>query len=243
MLYLVCGVIIGLVMGLTGAGGALIAIPLFMQLLGMNLKEASVYSLVSVVIASLINFIPHRKLAQYNTASLIIFASAFGSYISAPYKEMLPTIYITLVLSFISLYALYTVWYPVKVSTETYTNKSIGITIIIGLGLGFLTTFTGLGGGVMMLPIFLGLFRYTYPQGLATSLFAVGLSSLISLIIQFSFGVKLGAKGDLLFLVLGILVSVFVLKIFLARMTPVIVSRSRQLIFTIVVILAFIKIF
>ena len=45
------GVIIGVVMGLTGAGGALVAIPLFMQFQGMSLKEASVFSLIAVVIA------------------------------------------------------------------------------------------------------------------------------------------------------------------------------------------------
>lgn len=46
------GSIIGIVMGLTGAGGALVAIPLFMTVLRMELKSAAVYSLVTVVIAS-----------------------------------------------------------------------------------------------------------------------------------------------------------------------------------------------
>jgi len=44
MIYAFCGLIIGIVMGLTGAGGALVAIPLFMQFLALTLKDASVYS-------------------------------------------------------------------------------------------------------------------------------------------------------------------------------------------------------
>jgi uncharacterized membrane protein YfcA len=59
--------IIGIVMGLTGAGGALIAIPLFIQFMGMNLKEASIYSLIAVVVASLLNFVEQRKATQYRT--------------------------------------------------------------------------------------------------------------------------------------------------------------------------------
>ena len=56
MNYLAIGSVIGLVMGLTGSGGALVAIPLFMYVLELGLKEASVLSLVAVRLASSFNY-------------------------------------------------------------------------------------------------------------------------------------------------------------------------------------------
>ena len=244
MIYLACGVVIGVVMGLTGAGGALIAIPLFLQFLGMDLKEASVYSLVAVVIASLVNYLAQRKATQYPTAIVIITVSAVGSFLTAPYKENLPSLYVILLLSLVSLYALYSVWVPVSRSTTVgvIPRENIFLSVLVGLLLGGLTTFTGLGGGVLMLPLFLSLYRYSQSQAVATSLLAVGLSSLASLIVQVFRGAEFTVNMDLAFLVIGILFSVFILRQFVKHLSHEVVTRTRQIVFSIVVVLALTKI-
>jgi uncharacterized membrane protein YfcA len=94
-----------------------------------------------------------------------------------------------------------------------------------------------------MLPLFLTFFHYTQSQAVATSLFAVGLSSLASLIVQVSHGTRFEVGIELLFLVLGIIVSVFILKQLLRGLSEQVVMRTRQIIFTMVVILALVKIF
>ena len=244
MIYLFCGTIIGIVLGLTGAGGALIAIPLFMQFLEMTLKEASVYSLLAVLVASLFNYIDQRKATQYRTGFIIIIASAFSSYITAPFKESLPTLYIGILLSVVSLYALYGVWKPVKSNTEGKdSHNPISLSIIVGFILGALTTFTGLGGGVLMLPLFLSFFRYSVAQAVATSLFAVGLSSLTSFLIQIFQGTNLELKFDFIYLLFGISLSVFMLKKLTQVFQPPTLAIVRKLVFTFVVILALLKIF
>lgn len=244
MIYLVCGIVIGMVMGLTGAGGALVAIPLFIQFLGMDLKEASVYSLVAVVIASLVNYVAQRKATQYRTSMVIITLSAVGSFLTAPYKENLPSLYVILLLSFVSLYALYSVWVPVKRNSTgvVIPRENIFLSVLVGLLLGALTTFTGLGGGVLMLPLFLSLYRYSQSQAVATSLLAVGLSSLASLVVQVSRGIEFKVNLDLASLVIGILASVFILHQFVKRLSPRVITRTRQVVFSIVVVLALGKI-
>ncbi len=245
MTYLFSGMIIGIVMGLTGAGGALIAIPLFIQFMGMNLKEASIYSLIAVVVASLLNFVEQRKATQYRTGLVIVILSAVTSFITAPYKESLPTLYVAILLALVSVYALYSVWVPAKEISEV-SNKSqtnMFLTAVIGLVLGALTTFTGLGGGVLMLPIFLGFFQYSQSQSVATSLFAVGLSSLISLLVQMNRGTHFGAKIDLLFLVVGILIAVYILRHLVRLLPQKSMNITRQIVFTFVVIFALLKIF
>lgn len=246
MIYLFCGVIIGIVMGLTGAGGALVAIPLFIHFFSMGLKEASVYSLLAVVVASLMNYLSQRESTQYKTATIIVAVSAISSYLTSPFKEVLPSIYVALILSFISLYALYSVWKPIKASTAGQilpVKESTPLSITVGFILGALTTFTGLGGGVLMLPIFLAFYRFSQSQAVATSLFAVGLSSLASLIVQISLGASFNVDMGLGYLMIGILSSVLILKQLVIKLPATFLSRTRKLVFTLVVILAISKIF
>lgn len=245
MIYLFCGSIIGIVMGLTGAGGALVAIPLFMQFLGQDLKVASVYSLVAVVIASLMNYLSQRSATQYRTGLVIIASSALGSALTAPFKQGLSSFSVAMILAAVSLYALYSVWWPVEVSDPARPSQKVGVgySLLVGFALGALTTFTGLGGGVLMLPILLALYRFSQAQAVATSLFAVGLSSLASLVVQVLHGAQFALDQHLLFLVLGILAAVVLLKLFLNRLPPLVATRLRQVVFTLVVLLALAKIF
>lgn len=245
MIELLCGILIGIVMGLTGAGGALVAIPLFMQFMGQSLKEASVYSLVAVVLASLINFLAQRTFAQFKVALTIIVFSAFGSYLTAPLKEALSSLWIAIILSIVSLYALYNVWFPVKIEDQETDNrqKNFLISVLIGFALGALTTFTGLGGGVLMLPIFLSIYHFTHKQAVATSLLAVGLSSLSSLIIQINHGAEFKLGLGFIYLTAGILSAALILKNYSEKIDVSLLMKIRQVTFTIVVVLALLKIF
>lgn len=245
MIELLCGILIGIVMGLTGAGGALVAIPLFMHFMGQTLKEASLYSLIAVVLASLMNFLAQRKFSQYKTAFIIVVFSAVGSYLATPVKTSLSSSWIAVLLTVISLYALFNVWFPVKKKEEHNGKplKSFWMSLAVGLVLGTLTTLTGLGGGVLMLPIFLNIYRLNQGQAVATSLLAVGLSSLSSLLIQIMHGADFKIDIGFLYLLFGILSAVFLLKKISEKIDLKILMKARQVVFSVVVFLAIAKIF
>ena len=244
MIYAFCGLIIGIVMGLTGAGGALVAIPLFIQFLAMTLKDASVYSLLAVVIASLFNFFAQKHFTNYKVALSIVIYSAIGSFISAPIKKFVPDIIIAALLTFVSLYALYSVWFSIPriKNFDEEAKQPIILTLFIGLALGFLTTITGLGGGVLMMPIFLKFYDFDQPRAVATSLLAVSLSSLISLLIQIKDGFTFPLDKNLLFLLMGIILSAFIIKKLTTLLTSKMINKIRKIIFSLVVILAISKI-
>lgn len=245
MIELFCGILIGIVMGLTGAGGALVAIPLFMQFMGQSLKEASLYSLVTVVVASLLNYLAQKTFTKYRTGLVIVISSALGSYLTAPFKEALSSLWIAIILSVVSLYALISVWFPAKIKEEHIgkTLDNIWLSLFVGLSLGALTTFTGLGGGVLMLPILLGIYRFTQPQAVATSLFAVGLSSLSSLIIQIYQGAKFEMGVGFIYLLVGIISAVFLLKRYSRHLESDVLMKLRQIVFSVVVLMALLKVF
>lgn len=238
------GIVIGVVMGLTGAGGALVAIPLFMHFLGMDLKEASVYSLIAVVLASLSNFYFQRKSANFKLAFLFILASTIGSLFSQPYKALLPDTGIALLLALIAVYSLYNVWVPSKHESSSKEEKlNLSKTVIIGLILGVLTTFTGLGGGVLMLPVLLSMYKLPQKVAVATSLLVVGFSSLSSFVIQASRGMNLKLDVSFTALILGILITSYGLKWITSRIDSKKTDMIRKLVFTVVVVFSLAKIF
>ena len=245
MIELLCGIIIGVVMGLTGAGGALVAIPLFMQFLGQSLKEASLYSLIAVVLASLFNFLAQKSFTQYKTAMVIVLSSLLGSYLTTPLKASLAPFWMAVILAIVSLYALFNVWFPAKIKEENIGKplESFYISFLVGIILGSLTTFTGLGGGVLMLPVFLGIYRLNQSQAVATSLLAVGLSSLSSLSIQVLKGAEFNLDIGFIYLFAGIVSAVFLLKKVSPRLELHLLMKLRQIVFTVVVVLALGKIF
>lgn len=240
---LIIGSIIGLVMGLTGAGGALVAIPLFMHFQSMTLKEASVLSLVAVVVASVSNFYYQRKNAQIKLAIVFILASTFGSFLSQPYKSFLPDMGIAILLTVVALYSLIGVWRPKKVANYSQKAPSIFLTMALGIFLGVLTTFTGLGGGVLMLPVLLSVYGLPQAQAVATSLLVVGFSSLSSFLIQLQDGLKISFRAELWGLIVSIFVVSFLLKVVLQRLPVKIIELARKSVFSLVVIIALAKIF
>lgn len=236
------GAVIGFVMGLTGAGGALIAIPLFMQHNHMTLKEASVLSLLAVVIASFSNFIFQRKGAQISLALHFTAASAAGSFLALPFKKVLSDVVLATLLAVISLYALHSVWRPQKKEPlGDLAPVGLLVTVLLGLFLGVLTTLTGLGGGVLLLAVMLSVYKLPQAQAVATSLLIVSLSSLASFLIQGGGNLSLG--WNLLGLVAGILGASYLLKLLLTKPPEAYVQLLRKVVFTFVVVIALVKIF
>lgn len=237
------GLVIGLVMGLTGAGGALVAIPLFMQFQNMSLKEASVCSLIAVVVAALSNFYYQRKDAKLEIAGPLVMASVVGSFFSLPYKSLAPEAAIAGAIGLIATYSLYNVWRPVKKINSGLAEPSLWKSLVVGFFLGVLITFTGLGGGVLMLPVLIGVYRLEQNRAVATSLVVVGCSSFASFVIQILRGEKFMMGPDLLGLIVGILVTSYFLKFLMQKISIRRAEALRKAVFTMVVALSLAKIF
>ncbi|MFY7993495.1 MAG: sulfite exporter TauE/SafE family protein [Bacteriovoracaceae bacterium] len=241
--YAIIGIIIGFVMGLTGSGGALVAIPLFISILSLSLKEASVFSLIAVSLASFINFLDQRKSADLKLAGFIFVGSILGSFAFKPVKERSPEIVLSVLLGLISLYALYSVWRKKKLLGHEKADFNFLKTFVLGFLLGGLTTMTGLGGGVLLMPIFLSFFYLSENRAVATSLLTISVSSLFSLLIQYRDIQLAPSLTQLSLLVAGMLVAIFILKLMLNKVKTEKMSLVRKILFSLVVVYAFSKIF
>jgi uncharacterized membrane protein YfcA len=82
VLVLFAGVVIGLLLGLTGGGGSILTVPLLVYVVGLDAKIAIATSLLVVGLASLAALIPHSRTGNVRWKTGIIFGCAgmVGAY-------------------------------------------------------------------------------------------------------------------------------------------------------------------
>lgn len=234
MAYLSIGLIVGMIMGLTGAGGALVAIPLFLSLLNFSLKEATVLSLLAVIIGTSVNLIKHVRQAEIKLVGGFVFFGALANYWTLPLKKSLPDIMLAAILFVIGVYSVLSVWR--KKAQSHPSQESIWKTILFGAGLGILTTLTGLGGGVVLVPILIRFYNKTYEEALPSSLLTILLISILSFLLQIKVAKEILQLGQLGWLLAGSLLAYFVLNGLVNKMKPDHVQLLRKLTFTAVAI-------
>ena len=76
--------LIGVVLGLIGAGGSILTVPIFVYILDISPVQATAYSLFVVGVAALFGAIKNtkEKLVDYKTGLVFAFPAFLGVYIS-----------------------------------------------------------------------------------------------------------------------------------------------------------------
>jgi len=185
-MYFVIGAIVGLVLTLTGSGGAILAIPLMVHLLNIPLSDATVTALPIVGISALIPLAMGLHKPNWKLLIGVAIGALPGTYLMAFIKPYIPALLILISLIIVILLALYYVWVDDEESRSSHKNNTWVRRIVIGVLAGVLTTMTGLGGGVVLVPLL--------RKGLGVSLNSASSSSLgiivivvtASFIVQFS---------------------------------------------------------
>jgi len=243
MIHSFIGLTVGLIMGLTGAGGALISIPLFLSLTNSSLKEATVLSLISVMLGTLVNLYGQK----FKTDKKIVFGfvvfGAVANFLSLPLKALIPDLFIAILLALIGIISILSVWIK-RIDQDTNESKHPILKIAFtGILLGIITTLTGLGGGVILVPILIRGFGKKYEEALPTSLMAIFFISLISFLLQIQMGLSLITLPDLTLIALGVVLAFFILRLVIRRLDQGKLEILRKLIFTGVTLYSVISVF
>lgn len=217
MVFALIGSIVGLLMGITGAGGSVVAIPLFQVFLDSSLNEATSLSLITVVLGTGVNLIRLLEEVKWKISLSFVVFGFLGNYLAVPLKLMVP---VEAIVSLLVMIGAFSIWSVLRVSvTEGSSNERRVHPVLVsitGILLGIVTTLTGLGGGVLLLPILLRVFQMSYEEALPTSLSTIFLISLSSLMLQGKKTLELYDSGDMLLLTFGVLVSFAALQFLLS---------------------------
>lgn len=198
LISIVLGASVGLVMGLTGAGGGILAVPLLVFALNMTVSDAGPIALLSVGISaaagSMIGF--RAGDVRYRAAMLIggtgILAAPLGLWLAHRLDTRILSIMFAVVLMWIA-YKNFIAGRPVSQKTIAehsrpcirdeergrfiWSGKCTGRLLVTGSFAGVLSGLLGVGGGFVMVP---ALQRYTdleMKSVVATSLAVIALIS------------------------------------------------------------------
>ena len=237
MSFIIIGIFVGFSLALTGSGGALLAIPLFISFLGYSLKVGTFYSLIVVAVASIIGVLANLKDVRYRYAFFMALGGFVGSFIFRDIKQHLSDQIIIILFCIICLYGLYSIWKKNKVDqSQTLVEAKTWILLVAGLILGVLTTLTGPGGGVLLLPLFVKGFHLEEHQAVATSLMTIFFSAGISFVLQLSIAVQTPLALEVLFIVIGVSLAVFPVKFFIEKLDQSKVFIIRRTVYSSIVV-------
>lgn len=182
--------LMGICLGLLGAGGSILAIPIFIYFFNIPVLKSTTYSLCVVSIVAMLGFIKSRKNVVLSKAFHFAIPSVTGVFLSRFF--ILP--HLPSSLGFISLNkalilllvtfmfaASYFMIRPLKIkksnqnSNETKNIQVHALGFFVGIFMGFL----GSGGGFLIIPILILFLKLNMTQAVATSLSIISINSCI----------------------------------------------------------------
>ena len=176
---LLLGSLIGLVLGLLGGGGAILAVPGLVYVLGVDPHAAIAASLAIVAVGAATGLLAHARSGRvvWMVALQLGVTGALGAWAGAAAGRLVPGEQLLALLGLFMLLAAYLMIRHRTVDVERPASPR-WLAPLLGLGLGVVTGFFGVGGGFLIVPaLTLGL---GLPMRLAvgTSLAVIAVNSL-----------------------------------------------------------------
>ena len=193
---------IGIILGLLGGGGSILAIPILVYIFHIDAVRASAYSLFIVGVTSFVGAIPKYKdhLVDINTGLLFGVPSIAAIFITR--KWIVPAIpdviFATdgfvfskrlIVLGLFAFLMMIAALSMIRGTRELAKDEGkwrIPRLVLEGILIGFITGLVGAGGGFLIIPALIWLTGLPFKTAVGTSLFIIAINSL------------LGFLGDLL---------------------------------------------
>jgi uncharacterized protein len=180
------GLAIGASLGALGGGGAVLALPVLVYVLGQDVHAATTASLVVVVSAALAGGAAQASRAQVCWSQVAMFAPAAlgGAVAGTLANEAVGGDVLLLALVPVLLAAAVFTWRradAVDAGQGSCPPLDVRRTLVAGLMVGALTGFLGVGGGFLVVPLLVGAMRFPLRRAIGTSLVIVGLVALVGL--------------------------------------------------------------
>jgi uncharacterized membrane protein YfcA len=194
----VLAVVVGITIGLMGSGGSILTLPILVYLFHVNPVLATAYSLFIVGVAAWVGTLSQtiKKNIDYRTALLFAIPSLLMAFLIRRYvlpqipdlisigqvsfkKSSMLMICFGIVMTAVA----YSMIRPRKSTYQneiTFSgNKKPGLIFLIGLGVGLLTGFIGVGGGFLIIPALVLLMHMPIRKAIGSSLLIISTNATI----------------------------------------------------------------
>jgi len=174
--------LMGLVLGLFGAGGGMLTVPILMYGAGMPIKQAIAVSLWIVAAVSLIAATHQRAWRVLQRRLLVFFSlgglvgSVIGAWVGTWIDPLVQEGLFALLLFVVA-------WWLLRVKLHDSPQDKpchCGLAVLTGAGLGVVTGLLGVGGGFLMVPALVLLGVSHLPTAVAHSLILIAINATVS---------------------------------------------------------------
>lgn len=181
--------IIGITVGLLGAGGSILTVPILVYLVGQEEKVAIAGSMAIVGFIALIGSIPCIKANHVDWRNVMLFGipGMFGTYAGASLAAFVPGIVQLLAFAAVMMVASVLMLRPLVTNEASHQsdnqangNQDVRHPLRIltdGLVVGLLTGFVGVGGGFLIVPALVLMAGLSMHRAVATSMVIIALKS------------------------------------------------------------------
>lgn len=178
-LALLGAALIGLSLGLTGAGGSIITLPVLVYLAGVPPKEAVGLSLFVVGIAALVGAIGRIRSGEIHLKAVILFAitGMAGATGGARLTPLVSERVLMIVFAILMLVVAINMLFGPKAERSTEAECRPVRCLLAGLGVGVLTGFIGVGGGFLLMPALVKFAKLPLRIATGTSLAVISFNS------------------------------------------------------------------
>lgn len=189
------GILVGILSGLFGIGGGIVLVPSLIVIFGMNILDANATSLAAMLLpVGVLGVISYYKagLIKVRESLWIALGLFLGSFVGGEFavsisENLLAKLYAGILLYIaLSYFDIFSYFRKKKDPdlVKYYTNgKPFWMYLLVGIGAGIFAGLFGKGGGIVIVPLLIGVFHYDPKAAAATSLAAlqlpVGLPSVI----------------------------------------------------------------
>ena len=197
---------VGAVMGVTGAGGSVLSIPILVFALNLSVVEAAPIGLFTVMVSAIIAAVLGlaKGLVRYKAAALLaifgLFLAPVGVWVAHRLPDNILAVLFVLVMLFLGVRSLFSDSQSSYLNNEVFGDKRAACTLnpktsklywtrhcahrlaITGAMAGFVSGLLGLGGGFVIVPALYKVSNLESKMVVATSLAVVAVISGVSMI-------------------------------------------------------------
>ena len=205
---LLLGATVGATLGLIGAGGAILAVPGLVAVLGLSATAATTSSTIIVGSAALAGVLSRRKTGTVNLKIGLTFSAVgiVGTFIGTLLLRVIPenvTLLIFSILMFGAAYAMCCRENP----EPTAEKPKWQMVVIAATFVGILTGLLGIGGGFLIVPALILFLKVPTKIATGTSLVAITANSFLAFILRFEFWDQIPAAEIAVFTISAISAS------------------------------------
>jgi uncharacterized membrane protein YfcA len=232
-LGLILGAVVGATLGLIGAGGAILAVPGLVAILGLSATAATTSSTIIVGSAALAGALRRRNTGTVDVKIGLTFSAIgiLGNFIGTLLLKIIPENVIMIIFALLMFGAGYAMC--CRENPQPSAEKPRWHLIVIAATfVGILTGLLGIGGGFLIVPALILFLKVPTKVAAGTSLVAITANSLIAFFLRFEFWDQIPVVEVAVFTISAITASLLLTPV-AARLN----AKVMQKIFSVVIVL------